>query len=113
MPVEISVLVALIYETSSSVIDRCKVAKQCSREAARIALRTLNILGLLGASVRGCAGGFVLERKLLELRRALDGIEQLVELCKQPVRFSATTLRVCRTRATKEALRGAEVDLQR
>ncbi|CAB1108320.1 unnamed protein product [Ectocarpus sp. CCAP 1310/34] len=113
MPVEISVLVALIYETSSGVIDRCKVARQCSREAARIALRTLNILGLLGASVRGCAGGFVLERKLIELRWALDGIEQLVELCKQPVRFSATTLRACRTRATKEALRGAEVDLQR
>lgn len=113
MPVQVSVLVALIYETSTSVINRCKVAKQCPREAARIGLRTLNILGLLGASVRRSAGDFALETKLLELRRVLDGIAQLVELCKQPVRLSATTLRVCRMRATKEALRGAEVDLQR
>lgn len=113
MPVEVSALVALIYEISSSVINRCKVAKQCPREAGRIGLRTLNILGLLGPSVRESAGGFALETKLLELRRALDGIAQLVELCKQPVRFSATTtLRVCRMRATREALRGAEVDLQ-
>lgn len=113
MPVGVSTLVALIYNTGSGVIDQCKAVQQCPREAARIALRTQNVLGLLRGAAEEFVGNVALERSLLELREALEKIAQLVERCTQPARFSAKSLRVFRITATKENLLSAEEGLER
>ncbi|CAM9398970.1 unnamed protein product [Scytosiphon promiscuus] len=113
MPVGVSTLVALIYNTGSGVIDRCKIVQQCPREAARIALRTQNVLGLLRDAAEGFAGNLALERSLLELREALEKIAHLVERCTQPARLSMRVLRAFRITATKESLLAAEDNLER
>lgn len=88
MPVDVFALVALIYEAGGIVITQCKIVKQCPAEAARIAIRTQNVLGLLHAAAEDFKGNVALETSLLELRAVLQRVIQLVERCKKKARFS-------------------------
>lgn len=88
MPVDVFALVALIYEVGKIVITQCKIVKRCPAEAARIAVRTQNVLGLLQAAAQEFEGNVALETSLLELRDVLQRVMKLVERCKKKARFS-------------------------
>lgn len=94
MPVDVFALVALIYEAGGIVITKCKIVKQYPAEAARIAIRTQNVLGLLQPAAEDFKGNVAFETSLLELRAVLQRVIQLVERCKKKARFSD---KVCTT----------------
>lgn len=85
-------LIALIYEAGNVVVNQCKIVKQCPAEAARIAIRTQNVLGLLQAAAEEFQGNVALETSLLELRSVLQRVIKLVDRCKQKARFSAKVM---------------------
>lgn len=89
MAVDVIALVALIYEAGGIVINMCSIVKQCPVEAARIAVRTQNVLGLLQSAAEEFSGDVALETSLLQLRSILQRVIVLVERCKKKNRFSA------------------------
>lgn len=113
MAVDVLALVALIFQAGSSVIDQCRITQQCAGEAARIALRTQNVLGLLQVGEEELLSNVPFEYSLLFLRETLETISVLLERCKQPARFSARAARAFRMKATKAALLATEVNLER
>lgn len=113
MAVDVLALVALIFQAGSSVIDQCRIAQQCAGEAARIALRTQNVLGLLQVGEEELLSNVPFEYSLLYLRETLETISVLLERCKQPARFSGRASRAFRLKATKDALLATEANLER
>lgn len=113
MAVDVLALVALIFQAGSGVIDQCRTVQQCAGEAARIALRTQNVLGLLQVGEEELLSNVPFECSLLYLRETLETMSVLLERCKQPARFSANASRAFRMKATKAALLAAEASLER
>eukprot|EP00752_Nemacystus_decipiens_P004498 g4107.t1 len=111
MAVDVLALVALIFQAGSGVIEQCEIAQQCAGEAARIALRTQNMLGLLQVGEEELLSNVPFEYSLLFLRETLETISVLLERCKQPARPRAS--RAFRMKATKAALLAAEANLER
>ncbi len=89
MAVDVFALVALIYEAGGVVINQCKIVRQCPAEAARIAVRTQNVLGLLREAAEEFSGNVALETSLLQLRSILQRVIVLVERCKKKHSLSA------------------------
>lgn len=106
-------LVALIFQAGSGVIDQCRIVQQCAGEAARIALRTQNVLGLLQVGEEELLSNVPFEYSLLCLRETLETTSVLLERCKQPARFSAKASRAFRMKATKHKLLETEANLER
>lgn len=113
MPVDVLALVSLIYKAGGVVIEQCSLVRQCPEEAARIAMRTQNVLAMLRNAADGFAGNVPLETHLLELRQLLEMTREVVARCKRPKRFSAKVRRMFRIRATRDALVNAEMQLER
>lgn len=111
MGVDVLILVALIFQAGSGVIKKCLIVQQCAGEAARIALRTQNVLGLLPVGEEELRRDAAMEKSLLHLRKVLEMILMKLERCKKPARISGR--RAFRMHATKEALLTAEADLAR
>lgn len=75
-------LVAVVCEAGRDLIDRCRLVKQCHREAASIAQRALDgVLSLEKASSEFSAD-VELEAKLIELKRTWEEARKLVEVGK-------------------------------
>ncbi len=111
MGVDVLILVALIFQAGGGVIKRCLIVQQCAGEAARIALRTQNVLGLLPVGAEELRRDVALQKSLLHLRKVLETILMKLERCKKPARISEK--RAFRKNATKVALLAAEADLAR
>lgn len=106
-------LVALIYDSGGTVIQMCKLVKQCPAEAARIAFRVQNVLGVLQSVAGEIAGVLTLEQSLLDLRALLEKIRDLIQRCKRPARLAHRVRRVFRIFAMRDALVEAESELER
>lgn len=113
MPVDVLALVALIFQAGRGVIDQCRIVQQCAGQAARIALRTQNVLGLLQVGEEELLSNVPFESSLLCLREILETIAVLLERCKSPARSSANASRAFRMKATRDALTAAEANLER
>ena len=111
MGVDVLTLVALIFQAGNGVIKKCLTVQQCVRQAARIALRTQNVLGLLPVGEEEWRRDAAPEYSLLHLRELLETILVKLERCKKPAR--ASVKRGFHMKATKEALLEAEADLER
>lgn len=105
MTVDVLALVALIFQAGSDVIGQCRIVQQCAGEAARIALRTQNVLGLLQVGEEELLSNVPFECSLLYLRERLEAISVLLGRCKQPARLSAKAFRAFRMKATQGCAR--------
>jgi len=75
-------LVAVVCEAGKDLVDRCRLVKQCHREAAGVAQRALDgVLSLEKASSEFSADVEV-EAKLIELKRTWEEARKLVEVSK-------------------------------
>lgn len=106
-------LIVLIHETGAAVIKMCKLVKQCPIEAARIAMRTQNVLLMLESVAEEFTDVLALNKGLLELRELLENIRVLVRRCKRPARLATRVRRVFGIFAMRDALREVESQLER
>lgn len=67
-------IVSLIYEAGASLVEQCKLAKRHPVESFRIAIRCVNILGILKSSQHEFTDSVQLKISLLELRDLLERV---------------------------------------
>lgn len=112
MSVDVLALSAIIYEAASIVIEQCRLVKLCHAEAARIAMRTQNVLRWLQSAAEEFQGNLALETSMLELRQLLEETRDLMARCTRPRRM-ARIREMVRMKATRGALIHVETELGR
>lgn len=79
MAVDVITLVAFIYEAGANLVEQCKLVKQHPTESSRIAVRCLNILGVLKSTQQEYTNSIQLQTSLFELRDLLERVSDLQE----------------------------------
>lgn len=110
---DVPAVITFIYKVAEEILSRIEQAKECPREAERIALRTQNLIGTLHAAARTFHNDAALMAKLVELRTFLDSVPPLLEQCvEQPGALQAFK-RVVGVRTLAKALAKKETVLGR